>query len=136
MCLNTLTNSGEVQIKGYINNDKSNKEMNHITWKFAASSFSPYKYLLLRSSFWPPKIQRHPVWCLPLETKNSYISAEGKKIPPPPYTQMNKNKAYTEKNNEDMEINSNRVYPPPQTYLLGPEDNCYSEYCYKWEYSC
>ena len=40
--------------------------MNHITWKFAASSFLPYKYFLLRSSFWPPKIQRHPRSGLPL----------------------------------------------------------------------
>ena len=40
--------------------------MNDITWKFAASSFSLYKYFLLRSSFWHPKIQRQPWSCLPL----------------------------------------------------------------------
>ena len=40
--------------------------MNHITWNILASSFSTYKYCLLRVFFWPPKVQRHPGWCLPL----------------------------------------------------------------------
>ena len=42
MCLNTLTTKEEIYIKGYLSNDKSNKEMNHITRNFVASSFSPY----------------------------------------------------------------------------------------------
>ena len=40
--------------------------MNHIKWKFAASSFLPYKHFLLRSSFCPPKSQSHPQSCLSL----------------------------------------------------------------------
>ena len=48
------------KIRGYLNNDKSNKGMNYITWKFTMSSFSPYKYFLLRSSFLPPKNLKSP----------------------------------------------------------------------------
>ena len=51
--------------------------MNHITWKFAARSFSLYKYFLLRISFWPPKIQSHPrsflSLCIASCTKNILI---------------------------------------------------------------